>query len=157
MNAKLKQACAIAENADVTTPPDSLLLYSISYLPTDENKRKALAYRQTYPNSRMIDDTECGKQLLALDLDTADQNQNPSKELMKIWAIASRRFIMAASGNVTAFVDGADKRSTFVSVELPLILQNSRIHYINGIAKTEFAKQWLNVAAITETLSYSFS
>lgn len=144
MNAELKQAYDIAKHADVTTPPNSLLLYSISYLPTDENKKKALAYRSEHPECRMIDDTECGKQLIALNLNTAEKYSTPPAELMQIWAIASRRFIMAASGNVTAFVDDADKRSTFVSVELPSILQNPNIQFINGIAKSKFAKQWLN-------------
>ncbi|MBQ9035776.1 MAG: hypothetical protein IJ099_07470 [Alphaproteobacteria bacterium] len=147
LNADLQKAYSIAEHADVATPPDSLLLYSISYLPTDENKKQAFAYKKEHPQSFMLDDTECGKKLLALNLDTANQNQNPPEELMKIWAVASRRFIMAASGNVTAFVENADVRSTFVSVELPLILQNDHIQYINGIAKHKFAQQWPSILA----------
>ena len=139
MSVDLQKAYAIAEHADVATPPDSLLLYSISYLPTDENKKQAFAYKKEHPQSFMLDDTECGKKLIALNLDTAKQNQNPPEELMKIWAVASRRFIMAASGNVTAFVKNADARSTFVSVELPLILQNLHIHSINGMDKNDFA------------------
>ena len=50
--------------------------------------------------------------------------------------------IAMTSGNITAFVTGADKRSTFVSVELPLLLQNDKIYKINGQDKFIFAKQF---------------
>ena len=136
----LQQARQIAANAEVVTPPDTLLLYSISYLPSDENKRRALQYKVEQPESMMLDDTPCGRQLMALGLETG--SGVPDVERLKIWATASERFIMAASGNVTAFVEKADPRSTFVSVELPLLLKNSRITQINGVDKTLFARQW---------------
>lgn len=136
----LQQARQIAANAEVVTPPDTLLLYSISYLPSDENKRRALQYKAEHPQSMMLDDTPCGRQLMALGLETG--SGIPDVERLKIWATASKRFIMAASGNVTAFVEKADPRSTFVSVELPLLLKNPRITQINGVDKTLFARQW---------------
>lgn len=138
---KLALAKHIAETADVSTPPDSVVLYSISYLPTDANKRAALKYIAEHTESYSLDDTECGKKLITMGLET--DNKSPAAELMKIWAIASERFIMAASGNVTAFVDNADKRSTFVSVELPLILKNPSIKLINGTDKYEFAQRFI--------------
>ncbi len=137
---KLEQARQIALTADVVTPPDTVVLYSISYQPTDENKRAALQYMQTHPESYMLDNTTCGQRLMAMGLETG--NQNPPAEIMAIWAIASKRFILAASGNVTAFVQNAHPRSTFVSVELPLILQNTKIQTINHISKLEFAHQF---------------
>lgn len=137
---KLENAWQIAENEDVSTPPDSVVLYSISYQPSDKNKRDALCYLAENSGHYTLDDTACGKKLMALGLETGNNNPNP--ELLKIWALASRRFILAASGNVTAFVENADKRSTFVSVELPLILQNDKIKLINGTEKYVFAKQF---------------
>lgn len=136
----LQIAWDIAANADVSTPANSVVLYSISYQPTDENKRQALRYIAEHPECRTLDDTECGRKLMDLGLETG--NNNPDAELLKIWALASKRFISAAMGNVTAFVENADKRSTFVSVELPLILQNDKIAQINGINKHEFAKRF---------------
>lgn len=136
----LEKARQIALYDDVSTPPDSVVLYSISYQPTDENKQLALQYMQTHPESYMLDNTKCGQKLMAMGLETG--NENPPSELMKIWAIASRRFILAASGNVTAFVQNADKRSTFCSIELPLILENEQIHTINHIDKYQFASQF---------------
>lgn len=127
----------IAETEDVSTPENSVVLYSISYQPTDANKRAALKYIAEHSGSYTLDDTICGQKLMAMGLETG--NDNPPAELMKIWAVASKRFIMAASGNVTAFVENADKRSTFVSVELPLILQNDKIKLINGTDKYKFA------------------
>lgn len=137
---KLELARQIAATEDVSTPPNSIVLYSISYQPTDANKRAALKFIAEHAGSYTLDDTICGKKLMALGLETG--NENPPAELLQIWATASRRFILAAFGNVTAFVDNADKRSTFVSVELPLILQNDKISLINGIDKFEFAKRF---------------
>jgi hypothetical protein len=137
---KLELARQIALSADVSTPPDSVVLYSISYQPTIANKLAALEHIATHSGCYTLDNTECGKKLMALGLETG--NDNPDPELLKVWAIASRRFILAASGNITAFVDNADRRSTFVSVELPLLLQNSKVRCINGIDKSEFAKRF---------------
>ena len=138
---KLRLALQIAETEDVSTPPNSVVLYSISYLPTDKNKKDALKFIAEHKGCYMLDDTVCGKKLTNLGLET--NKDNPEAELMKIWAVASRRFIAAASGNITAFVDNADKRSTFVSVELPLILQNNKLKLINGIDKFLFAEQFI--------------
>lgn len=137
----LEFARQIAETEDVATPENSVVLYSISYQPTDSNKRAAHQYIAEHSGSYLLDDTVCGKKLMALGLETG--NDSPAAELMEVWAIASKRFIMSASGNITAFVDNADKRSTFVSVELPLILQNEKINLINGIDKFEFARRFL--------------
>ena len=137
---KLAEAYKIAQNESVETSADSVVLYSISYLPTRENKDKALAYLKNHPECRTLDDTPCGKKLIALGLETG--SGCPDSEILKVWAIASARFIAAASGNVLAFVENADPRSTCVSVELPHILQNDKIKMINGIAKEVFAKRF---------------
>ena len=141
MNDKLHLAWQIAETADVSTPENSVVLYSISYQPSDINKRTALAYIEKNPDKMTLDDTECGKKLIALGMETG--NKNPDSELLKIWALASKRFIKAVAGNVTAFVDNADKRSTFVSVELPLLLQNENVKTINGQDKFIFAEKFI--------------
>lgn len=138
---KLRLALQIAQTEDVSTPPDSVVLYSISYLPTDKNKKDALKFIAEHTGYYTLDDTVCGQKLISMGLET--NKDNPEAELMKIWAVASRRFIAAASGNITAFVDNADRRSTFVSVELPLILQNNKLKLINGIDKFLFAEQFI--------------
>ena len=141
MNDKLRQAWQIAEFSDVSTPENSVVLYSISYQPSDINKRKAMAYLREHSDKKTLDDTECGKKLIDLGLETG--NENPDAELLKIWALASERFIKAVKGNVTAFVDNADKRSTFVSVELPLLLQNENVQTVNGRDKFIFAEKFI--------------
>lgn len=138
---KLQIAYQIATSADVATPIDSVVLYSISYQETDTNKRMAMGFLQENPDKKTLDNTECGQKLIALGLETG--NENPNKEILKVWAIASARFIKSAKGNVTAFVDNADKRSTFVSVELPLLLKNDNVTTINRKDKFEFAKQFI--------------
>ena len=70
------------------------------------------------------------------------ENEHDRQKIAEVWRLASHRFIEAASGNVTAFVDNADPRSVFLSEELPTILQNSKILTINGIDKFQFASQF---------------
>ena len=137
---KLEIAKKIAETADVSSPKDSVMLFSVSYQPTDANKRAALEYIATHEGCYTLGETECGKELLELGLEV-DHN-NPDKRLLEIWAEASKRFILSACGNITAFVDNADPRSTFLSVELPLLLENKRVFQINGMDKFEFARRF---------------
>ena len=137
---KLQQGLNIAATADVSSPVNSVVLYSISYQPSDINKKLAFEYVNTHPQSMMIDHTSCGQQLIALGMQTCAEN--PPEELTKIWRLASERFIKSASGNITAFVENADRRSTFLTVELPLILQNERITLINGTDKFVFAEKF---------------
>lgn len=139
MNDLLRKAYNIAASADVITPRDKVVLYSISYQKTDINKQRALHFMRDNPQYMMLDNTPCGQQLIALGLETGN---NPSTEILKIWALASQRFIAAASGNITAFVENADKRSTFRSVELPEILRNEQIKTVNNIDKFVFARQF---------------
>ena len=136
-NSLLKQALEIAETADVTTLPDMAVVYSVSYMPSDDNKIKAKEFVAAHPDAKMLDDTPCGKALIALGLD--GKVNEVGEDITKIWRIASSRYIKAASGNINAFVEGADKRSTFCTTELEEILQNPNITRINGIEKSRFA------------------
>lgn len=129
-----QRAMQIARNADVSTACNCAVVYSVHFLPTDENKLKALAYIGANPQMMMIDHTDCGKKLISLQL----EKYFTDDEIAAIWAVASKRYIAAASGNITAFVDGADYRSVFITTELPEILRNPKIYTINGIQKEKF-------------------
>lgn len=133
------QAKKIAEQEDVTTPADSLVLYSISFLPTTENKDKAFAWLKEHPQAMMIDQTPCGKRLIELGL--LDRIL-PQEQEAEIWGIASKRLIAVAKGNVTAFVQGADARSVFRRQELPGLIANAEVKTINHLDKLIFAKQF---------------
>ena len=78
---KLQRGYEIAATADVSTPQDSVVLYSISYQPTDINKKRAFEYIKNHSEALMIDHTPCGKQLLALGLETGAEN--PPEELQR--------------------------------------------------------------------------
>ncbi len=137
----LSQAIDIASNMSVATPPNGVVLYSISFLPSKENKEQAFAYLATHPKAMMIDQTECGQELIRLGL--LDNHKDlTSEQIAYIWKIASQRMINEASGNIVAFVKHADARSVFRSTELPAILCNEQIKTINGIDKFEFAKEF---------------
>lgn len=133
------EALQVALQADVSTPPDRLVLYSISFLASDENKRQAEAFLAQNPEFVMLDQTPAGRQLVALGLLGQDTGLR-AEQIARIWSTASQRLIKAASGNITAFVTAADSRSVFRSCELPAILNNPQIITINACPKVEFAE-----------------
>lgn len=136
-------AVEVAGTEDVRSAPDTVVLYSVSYQPTTQNKDAALAFMRENPQTVMIDDTVCGKRLIELGFDwSVIDNDHDRIKAAEIWRLASRRFIDCASGNVTAFVDNADPRSVFRSEELPAILRNPKILTINGIDKFAFASRF---------------
>ena len=130
----------IAETYSVQTLRDMAVVYSISYLKTTANRDAAYAYAKAHKGAKTLDDTQCGSELCRLGYG-APMDIAPD-ELKKIWKTASERFIDAASGDITAFVDGADPRSTFCTVELPAILKNNNIQTINKTDKFLFAKSF---------------
>ena len=136
---KLSLGMNIAQNYDVSSPENSVVLFSISYQPTTENRDKAIDFVKNNPQKMLIEHTECGAKLVELGFEGT--NTLNCEDIKTIWAIASRRFINAAKGDITAFVDNAHPQSIFMSIELPNILNNDNIITINGIDKNIFAKQ----------------
>ena len=130
-----------AKSLDVSTPPDSLVLYSITNQPTRENRDKAFAYVAEHPGKMMIEHTPCGAKLVELGFSSSDSGMS-ADDVALIWKEASKRMIEQASGDVTAFVNNADKDSVFLSLELPCILNNQQIPTINGEDKHRFAKRF---------------
>ena len=135
----IKKGMYIASHFDVSTPKDCAVLYSISYQKTTKNRDDAYNYVKTHQGFKTLDDTPCGKTLC--DLGYQSTNDIASEDLKEIWKIASERFIAGACGNLTAFVENADKRSTFCKVEMPAVLKNKNIKTINGIDKFLFAEK----------------
>lgn len=133
-------ALAVAKTYDVSTKPDSLVLYSISFLPTKENKIQAFEYVKSHPGTVMLDHTPCGIKMMDMGLENGRCDLQ-EEEIAYLWKVASKRLLESASGNITAFVKNADERSVFRSMELPTILANENIKTINGQDKFEFAKQ----------------
>lgn len=134
------QAIEIAQSYDVSTPKNGLVLYSISYLPTTQNRDKAFEFVQKQKGYQTIENTPCGAKLVELNFSHSQYNLT-SKEISQIWSIASKRMIEQAQGNIIAFVDGVDYRSVFYQTELPNILKNPHINTINNEDKYLFAKK----------------
>lgn len=141
MNSLFSDALKIAKHYDVSTPENSLVIYSVSYQPTKENRDKAFQYVADNPGSMMIEHTPCGAKLVEIGMASSDSGLTEEEEVL-VWKEASKRMIDEASGNVTAFVNNADKRSVFCSLELPAILQNPRIKTINNQDKIEFSRHF---------------
>lgn len=141
MNEIYDMAMAVASREDVSTLPDMLVLYSVSFLPSKKNKEQAFAFLEANPGTMMIDQTAAGKKLIELGLERNDCGLS-DQEIAAVWSVASKRLIDQAAGNITAFVEKADPRSVFRSQELPEILSNPRIKTINGEDKFAFASQF---------------
>ena len=133
------EALHVAQTYDVTTSKNSLVVYSVSFLSTKENRDKAFDYVKKHKKATMLDHTDCGAKLIEMGLNSGDCGLM-QEEVMSIWGAALRRLIEQASGNITAFVEGADPRSTFITVEFPCILANPKIKTINGVAKEKFRR-----------------
>ena len=136
----LLKALEIAKNGDVKTPKNCAVVYSVSFMPNDDNKIQALDYIKNNSEAMMLDNTPCGKALIELGLD--GKVNDVGEEITNIWKIASSRYIKEASGNIMAFVDGADERSTFCQVELGEIMNNQQITHINNVEKKQFVLQF---------------
>ncbi len=141
MNNLFSDALKIAKHYDVSTPENGLVVYSVSYQPTKENRDKAFKYVADNPGSMMMEHTPCGAKLVEIGMASSDTGLS-EEELTLVWKEASKRMIDEASGNVTAFVDKADQRSVFCSLELPAILNNPNIKTINREDKIKFAKRF---------------
>lgn len=142
MNSRLyEEALEVAGSYDVSVSKDSAVLYTISYLPTTENRDKAFAYLKKHPKACTIEETVCGKKLVEMGVGYHETGLT-QEEVRHIWTIASRRFIPLIKGKVIAFVENADPRSVFCVVELPLLLENENITTINGKKKFEFIQQF---------------
>ena len=142
MNKLFDEAMVVAETFDVSTPDNGLVLYSVSFLPTKENRDKAFAFVNEKKGVKSIENTTCGEKLVELGF--ADANLPLEQNLVeKVWEVSSERVIKNAKGDVRAFVEGADPRSVFCRVELPNILDNEKIITINGVDKYKFAKKFL--------------
>lgn len=133
----------VAKTFDVSTPQDKLVLYSVTNLPTKENREQAFAYVGAHPGSMMIEHTPCGAKLVEMGFLSSESGVSP-EELVLIWKEASKRMINNAKGNITAFVKNADSASVFRTMELPAILNNPHIKTINNEDKFSFAEQFKN-------------
>lgn len=141
MNQIFNDAMEIASTYDVSTPENGLVLYSVSFLPTKENRDKAFEYVRNHPRSVTIENTLCGAKLVEMDLSNKDSNLS-NDDIALIWATASKRMIEKAKGEIIAFVKNADPRSVFCRIELDNILKNDFITTINGEEKHSFAAKF---------------
>lgn len=135
------EAMNVAETYDVSTPENGLVLYSVSFLPTKENRELAFQYVKEHLGTVTIENTKCGAKLVEIFNSSADCFSDD--EIASIWGIASERMIKQAKGSIIAFVKGVDPRSVFCRVELVNILENPLITTINGEDKHLFASKYI--------------
>ncbi len=137
-------AMEVAKTYDVSTTENGLVLYSVSFLPTKENRNQAFNYVKQNPSAMTMENTVCGAKLVEMGL-ANDSSDLSADEIATIWATASERMIAQAKGMITAFVNGADPRSVFCKVELVNVLKNPSITTINGENKYSFASRYISL------------
>lgn len=93
----------IAQTWDVSTPENGLVLYSISYLQTKENREKAFEFVSQNEGKITIENTICGAKLEE-EMKNGGYDILDKNEIAQIWAVASKRMIAQAKGKVIAFV-----------------------------------------------------
>jgi hypothetical protein len=116
----------VSSIASVDTPRNKSVFYS-----GPGNRNKALA--STKDGFVPIDGTDCGKQLSKENL--YDEFHPLHAEADSHWSMASKRYAEGASGDVTAYVQGASPNRVFAQTELPILLQNEKVETINGIPR----------------------
>lgn len=141
MKSLFLEGLKVAKTYDVCTPKDSLVVYSVSFLPSKKNRDDAFAYVNANRGKMMIEHTPCGAKLVEMGFASSDTGLNDD-DVALIWKEASKRLIDEAAGNITAFVDNADPRSVFCSMELPALLSNPAVTTVNGMDKFEFAENF---------------
>jgi hypothetical protein len=117
-----------AQNIDLSTEPNSAVFYSgpgnrdlaTSYA----NANGASTIEMTKGGSWLDNEQLFGKDS-ALTPDQADQ----------VWRTASERYASGASGDVTAFTEGARPTGVFNTVEYPALQNNPNVNNINFLGK----------------------
>ena len=69
-NMDLIKGLQIARSYDVSSKENSVVLYSISFQPTQVNREKAFKYIKNNPDKIMIEHTECGAKLVETDFES---------------------------------------------------------------------------------------
>lgn len=141
-NYSLKDICdriqKVVDTFSTETPKDKLILFSVSFLPTKENKEQAFKYAEMN-GSVMMDHTELGQALEMLHL----FEYFTKEKAYFFWDQAAEKLLSNSSGNVTAFVNNADYRSTFARIELVQLIKNNNVLTINGKDKKSWIKEYI--------------
>lgn len=82
-NELLQKAMEIALTYDVQTAKDSVVVFSVSFQPSKENKIKAKEYVAQNSSYTILDYTPCGEALLKLNLEDYAQNDDDMEKLPK--------------------------------------------------------------------------
>ena len=72
MKSLFLEGLKVAKTYDVCTPKDSLVVYSVSFLPNKKNRDDAFAYVNANRGKMMIEHTPCGAKLVEMGFASSD-------------------------------------------------------------------------------------
>ena len=76
MKSLFLEGLKVAKTYDVCTPKDSLVVYSVSFLPNKKNRDDAFAYVNANRGKMMIEHTPCGAKLVEMGFASSDTGLN---------------------------------------------------------------------------------
>lgn len=119
-------AIYIASNYSVETPRDCAVFFA-----GGRNMTMAARFCRKNKGAMTLLHTEAHKNLAKIPL-FGGNSAFRLEEATDISGLASARFAQSAKGDVTAFTGRISERSTFFTVELPILLLNDDVEHING-------------------------
>jgi len=122
-------AMAIARDADVSTPADSMILFTSNRL--EEVKAEVLRDPSKWTNHKTP-----AVAMLGLMETFGDASPMHWKDAYLPWRAVSERFAHAAEGDIHVIADPA-KDSTLWRVEMPAVLTNAKVATLDGLPKAE--------------------
>lgn len=128
---KLAEVLDLVRHGDIECLKDRAVFYSNA-----RNRKAAQDFcRKNFQAGFMtVTDLPLYKKLAEIPLFGSD-SPFPREEAVDISALLSTRFAEAAKGNIVLFYDKVSDRSTFFTVELPVLLDNGNVTTINGVPK----------------------
>ena len=134
-----------AYRGNVSTEHNSAVVYAEDWLINEEhfdshNRQNAEEYAQKN-HGTLLTQTEAYRIMRVIGFNYHDLKSPDFNHYLDQMA---KRFIQAASGNITAFADGyVDPHNRFSRIILPAIMENPQIVTVNGKTKDEYAKAFL--------------
>lgn len=124
-----EKALDIAMHTPLPDVADKFVFFS-----NQRNRTAAANFCRKNPDYITVMHTDAQKALDALPL-FGKESPFTIEEGVDISAVLSARFAHQAHGNVMVFCDKVSDRSTFFTIELPILLQNDKVGTINGVPK----------------------
>ncbi len=136
-NTVMQQAIEIAMNASVDVDADRAVFFS-----GQKNRREAMRFCREHQDEGFstLLNTDAHRELAEIPI-FGKNSPFSVEEAVDLTAIASARYAQGVEGEVQVFSHKVSERSIFYTIELPALLLNEKVDFING----EDKMTWLDL------------